>query len=153
MLPMMFSHDFGDQIHQYATFVDPKNNRFEVLVERNNQGIYLTKGWHAIRDFYKIGLGSWITIVFMGNGKFDIRIKNRFGKRIRYPTFTPPMEFRVEHNVVPVTPDWVVPRPFIHDEFNFQLTYEKRLHVDDVTSGFLVILFFIIIKHYLVPKC
>ncbi|AET02588.1 hypothetical protein MTR_8g043700 [Medicago truncatula] len=44
MLRMMFSHDFGDQIQQYATLVDPKCNQFEVLVERNNQGIYLTKG-------------------------------------------------------------------------------------------------------------
>ena len=37
MLPVMLSHDFGDHIHQYATPVDPNNNRFEVLVERNNQ--------------------------------------------------------------------------------------------------------------------
>ncbi|AES82103.1 hypothetical protein MTR_7g108360 [Medicago truncatula] len=44
MLPMMFSHDFEDQIQQYATLVDPKNNQFEILVERNNQGIYLTMG-------------------------------------------------------------------------------------------------------------
>jgi len=28
MLPMMFSHDFGDQIGQYATLIDPNNNRF-----------------------------------------------------------------------------------------------------------------------------
>jgi hypothetical protein len=66
MLPMMFSHDFGDQINQYAILVDPKQNRFEVLVERNNQGIYLTKGCNALCDFYKVQFGSWVTIVFMG---------------------------------------------------------------------------------------
>ena len=75
---MMFAHDFGDQIHQYITLIDPNNNRFEVLVERNNQGIYLTKGWHAIRDFYKVQFGSWITIIFKGDSSFDVRIKNRF---------------------------------------------------------------------------
>lgn len=134
---MMFSCDFGDQIQQYATLVDPKHNQFEVLVERNNQGIYLTKGWHAIRDFYKVQFGAWVTIVFMGNGRFGIRIKNRFGKRIRCPTFNPPMNFRVHRNAVPVTLDWFVPRPFMHDEVNFQLTYEKKLAVADVESGFL----------------
>lgn len=121
--------------NQYATLVDPKNNQFEVLVERNNQGIYLTKGWHALRDFYKLNLGAWITIVWMGNGRFDIRVKNRFGKRVRYPTFTPPMEFRVEHNPAPVVVDWFVPRPFMHDEFNFQLTYEKKLGYEDIAFG------------------
>jgi hypothetical protein len=127
MLPMMFSHDFRDQIQQYATLVDPKNNHFEILAERNNQGIYLTKSWHALRDFYKLQLGAWITIVWMGNGRFDIRVKNKFGKRVWYPTFTPPMEYRVQHNVVPVVVDRFVPRPFLHGEFNFQLTYEKKL--------------------------
>jgi hypothetical protein len=138
MLPMMFSHDFGDQIHQYATLIDPKNNRFEVLVERNNQRIYLTKGWHAIRDFYKVQFGSWITIVFKGNSMFNIRVKNRFGKRIQYPTLEPPMDFRVHRIVVSVTPNWVVPRPFVHDVFNFQLTYEKISRLHDVIVGYLV---------------
>jgi hypothetical protein len=99
--------------------VDPNNNLFKVLVERNNQGIYLTRGWHAMRDFYKLHLGAWITIVWMGNGRFDIRVKNRFGKRVRYPTFTPPMEFKVERSAVPVVVDWFVPRPILHDEYNF----------------------------------
>jgi hypothetical protein len=138
MLPMMFSDDFGNQLQQYATLVDQNNNQFEVLVERNNQGIYLTRGWHAIRDFYKLQLGAWITIVWMGNGRFDIRVKNRFGKRVRCPTFTPPMEFKVERNVVPVVVDWFVPRPFSHDGYNFQLTYEKKLGCEDVMSGYLV---------------
>lgn len=40
----MFVHDFGDQIGRYATLVDHNDNQFEVLVERNNNGIYLTKG-------------------------------------------------------------------------------------------------------------
>ncbi|AES86507.1 EF-hand pair protein [Medicago truncatula] len=34
---------FGDQIAQFATLIDPKQNQFEILVEKNNQGIYLTR--------------------------------------------------------------------------------------------------------------
>jgi hypothetical protein len=64
-----------------------------MMVQRNNHGIYLTKGWHAMRDFYKLSLGTWITLVFEGFGKFNIRLRNRFGTRIRYPKFCPPVKF------------------------------------------------------------
>ncbi|AES59453.1 transmembrane protein, putative [Medicago truncatula] len=47
------------------------------------------------------------------------------------------MNFRVHRIAVPVTPDWVVPRPFVHDVFNFQLTYEKIMSLYDVTAGYL----------------
>ncbi|KEH29876.1 hypothetical protein MTR_4g053887 [Medicago truncatula] len=36
MLPNMFAKDFGDQIRRFATLIDPKNNKFEVLLERVN---------------------------------------------------------------------------------------------------------------------
>jgi len=42
VLPKMFVRDFGDQIGRYTSLVDSKNNKFEVLVERNNANIYLT---------------------------------------------------------------------------------------------------------------
>ena len=53
------------------------------------------------------------------------------------------MDFRVEHNAVPINVDWFVPRPFMHDQLNFQLTYEKRLCLEDVTAGYLVFLIFL----------
>lgn len=142
MLPMMFAHDFGDEIDQYATLVDPNNNEFEVLVERNNQGIYLTKGWYALIDFYNIYFGAWVMLVFHGLGRFNIRIKNRFGKTLRYPQFNPSVNFTVEKNAIPVNMPNIVPRPFVHDEMNFQLTYEKKLEADEINAGFLVSLKF-----------
>jgi len=138
MLPMMFAHDFGDQIGQYASMVDPKNNQFEVLVERNNLGIYLTRGWGALCDFYNILLGAWVTIVFLGDGRFNIRVRNRFGKKRRCPTFSPPMQFFVDRNVIPITLFNFVPAPFVHDEVNFQHTYEKSLDSDEMNAGVLV---------------
>jgi len=41
MLPNMFIGDFGDQIGRYATFVNPNNNEYEVLVKRFNGSIFL----------------------------------------------------------------------------------------------------------------
>lgn len=91
MLPSMFGHDSGNQIGRYATLVDPNSNEFQVLVERPNGCIYLAKGWHALRDFYNLSLGGWVTIVFLGQGRFKIRIKDRFGKSVRIPAFNSPM--------------------------------------------------------------
>lgn len=139
MLPMMFAHDFGDQLGQYATMVDSKNNVFEILVERNNQGIYLTRGWGALSDFYNFKLGSWVTIVFVGDGRFNIRVRNRGGRKIRCPEFSPPMQFLVDRNAIPITLFNVVPSPFSHDELNFQHTYDKKLDSDEMNDGFLVI--------------
>jgi len=34
MLPKTFVSDFGATLGEYATFIDPKNNQFEVMVER-----------------------------------------------------------------------------------------------------------------------
>lgn len=40
MLPNMFAKDFGDQIRRFATLIDPKNNKFEVLLERVNGHVF-----------------------------------------------------------------------------------------------------------------
>jgi hypothetical protein len=66
VLPTMFLREFGDQLGRYATLVDQKHNQFEVLVERNNATVFFTKGWNALRDFYKLKLGAWVTLVFRG---------------------------------------------------------------------------------------
>lgn len=138
MLPTNFAYDFGDSVDRYATLVDRNHNSFEVLVERNNQGIFFTKGWLALRDFYNASLGAWITLVFVGNGRFNIRVRNRLGKRIRCPRFTPPMQFAVERNDNQMHLFNPFPVPFVHNEFNFQLTYEKKLDFVEIDSGFLV---------------
>jgi hypothetical protein len=97
----MFGHGFGEKIDRYAMLVDSKNNEFEVMVERNNGAIFLTKGWHAMRDFYGIVPGAWVTIVFVGNGKFAITLKDRFGRTMPSPKFTPAVIFEVEKQVLP----------------------------------------------------
>jgi hypothetical protein len=97
----MFGHGFGEKIDRYAMLVDSKNNEFEVMVERNNGAIFLTKGWHAMRDFYGVVPGAWVTIVFVGNGKFAITLKDRFGRTMPSPKFTPAVKFEVEKQVLP----------------------------------------------------
>jgi len=125
MLPTMFDNDFGDQIVRYVTLVDPHHNEFEVLVERSDGKIYLTKGWGALRDFYDIKLGAWVPAVFVGLGKFGINIKNRFGNLIHYPSFVPQMKFKIEREFMPYNVFGTFPAPFEHNDWKFQFTYER----------------------------
>ena len=94
----MFCHDFGDQLDRLATLVDSNGNEFEVYVEKHNSGVYLTRGWHALQDFYKLTLGSWISMVFVGYGRFEISLKDRFGRKILNPVFTPSMKFVIDRS-------------------------------------------------------
>jgi hypothetical protein len=55
----MFAADFRDDVHRIATLVDSKYNRFEVLVEKINNKVYLTWGWLALKDFYGISVGAY----------------------------------------------------------------------------------------------
>jgi len=58
MLPKTFVFDFGTSPGDYATFIDPNNNQFEVMVERICGSVFLTTGFNAIRDFYDVRLGG-----------------------------------------------------------------------------------------------
>lgn len=58
MLPNMFAKDFGDQITRFATLIDPKNNKFEVLVERvNGHVFFLPKDGKLCVTFMEFGWG------------------------------------------------------------------------------------------------
>ena len=65
MLPNMFANEFGDKINRFVNLIDPKNNKFEVLVEKINGSVFLSKEWKALNDFYGIGLGAWVTLVLL----------------------------------------------------------------------------------------
>jgi hypothetical protein len=92
----MFAADFGDKINRLVNLVDGKNNKFQVLVDRISGSFFLTKGWKAIGEFYGLGLGAWVNLVFVASGRFEMVIKDRFGKVIRCPYFDPPMRFVID---------------------------------------------------------
>jgi predicted Zn-dependent protease len=47
MLPKTFVSDFGASLGDYATFIDPNNNQFEVMVERIRDSVFLTSTWYG----------------------------------------------------------------------------------------------------------
>ena len=59
----MFAVDFRDKINRLVNLVDQKKNQFEILVDR-------IAG--SICDFYGLGLGAWVTLVFVASGRFDM---------------------------------------------------------------------------------
>jgi hypothetical protein len=152
MLPNTFVSDFGAQLGDFATFIDPNNDQFEVMVERISGTVFLTTGFSAIRDFYNVRLGGTIVMVFTGNGQFGINVIDRAGRIINPPFFIPPMKFEIYKTIVPPFVYQGVPvtteiLSFHHDEMNFQISWEKVLTKFDVTSGFLVYCFTLLLYH------
>lgn len=143
VLPSLIGHDFGDQIGRYVKLVDSNHNEFKVLLERNNGFIYLTTGWHALKDFYAVSLGAWVTMVFVGMSKFGILLKDRFERRLTTPKFSPIVRFQLEKHVTPFHNFDVLPSPFVHDDSNFEFSYEKRLIGDEYAGGVVVNFIFI----------
>jgi len=50
--------DFGGQVNRFATLVDPKNNQFEVLVEKINRVVFFLKGVEGFAWFLWNHFGS-----------------------------------------------------------------------------------------------
>lgn len=149
MLPNMFTNDFGDQVQRFATLIDAKSNQFEVLVERIDGSVFFSKGWKSLRDFYGISLGAWVSLIFVDQMKFVIKLKDRFGKVIKPPVFDPPMHFMIDKTNVQTTFDPNLPpfTPLIsyhHDVNNFQIECVKKLTEFDVSKGFLVWKMFVV---------
>ena len=92
----------------------------------------------ALRDFYNVTLGSWVVMVFVGLGRFEITMKDRFGRKIRVPRFSPSMRFEVDRNLIHFLMNNIVPEPFEHDQFSFQFSYEKRMTGEEIDSGWMV---------------
>jgi len=152
-LPSLFGADFGDQITRLATLIDAKENQFEVLVERINGAFFLSKGWKALRDFYGIRLGAWITLVYLGLGKFAILLKDRFQKVMRCPVFDPPMCFVIDKTNVQPTfnnnlPPFTANLSFRHDGNDFTFELPRRLNEQDVSKGYLVSCTFYFYLHF-----
>lgn len=123
--------------------IDTKENQFEILVEKINGEFFFSKGQKALRDFYGIRLGAWITLMFVGLGKFAMVLKDMFGKVIKPSVFVPPMHFVVDRiNVAPTfnnnLPPLTANLSFRHDNNNFAVNMMKKLTENDVSKGFLV---------------
>lgn len=145
-LPRMFGSDFGDLIGRFATLTDPKGNQFEVLVDSINGDFFLTKGWKAIRDFYGISLGAWITLIFVGVGHFDMKLTDRFHKIINYPVFDPPMHFLIDRTNVHTTFNkHLQPKTSLlsyRHSINYMIIdFGKKLSQYDVTKGALILIY------------
>ena len=44
---------------------DANKNMFEVKVHKKYGKVYFRDGWIGLKDFYKIGLGAWVTLTYI----------------------------------------------------------------------------------------
>jgi hypothetical protein len=142
-LPRMFVDDFGDEIGRLATLIDLGGNQFEILVDKVNDSIYLTKGWAALRDFYNTRIGCWMQLVYTRMNHFGVLVMDRLHNRIDPPNFVPPMRLVIDKIDVPPyfvdnLPDSPDLLAYSHDPSYFHILHDKVLNHFDVSSGFLV---------------
>jgi hypothetical protein len=142
-LPRVFSDDFGDEIGRLAILVDLEGNQFEVLVDKVNDSVYLTRGWAALQDFYNIRIGAWVQLVYIGAGHFGLILHDRFHDPIDPPAFVPSVCLVIDkYDVPPYFVDDLPDSPellaYDHDPDYFQCKCDKLLTHSDVLSGFLV---------------
>ena len=97
----------------------------------------------AIRDFYGIGLGAWVTLIFVVVRRFDMVLRDRFPKIINYPVFYPPMHFLIDKtNVQTTLNDYLPPitslLSYRHNISDIFIDFQKKSSEYDVIKCFLV---------------
>jgi hypothetical protein len=142
-LPRLFPDDFGEEIGRLATLIDLKGNQFEVLVDKVNDNIYLTRGWAALQNFYNICIGAWIELVYTGMSHFGLIMHDIFHDLIDPLVFNPPVKLVIDkYDLPPYFVDDLPDSPellaYDHDPTYFQYKYDKLLTHSEVSAGFLV---------------
>jgi len=131
------------EIEEYANLMDKNHNSFEMKVDRMAGCIVLTTGCGALRDFYNINTGVWITLVYMGLRNFGIKKIRSKTKNMVIPVYDPPMRFEIDRNVnhgalFHELRELVRQLSYRHNSNNFSIYYERLLRHVDINSGFLV---------------
>ncbi|GAU34399.1 hypothetical protein TSUD_217390 [Trifolium subterraneum] len=84
-----FRRELGDVLEPYVMLQDPSYNEFKVHVIRNNNQLYFTDGWYALKNFYKFPLGAWVSLGNMNPKLILIRLTTRGGTEVDYPVYDP----------------------------------------------------------------
>ncbi|GAU51262.1 hypothetical protein TSUD_135410 [Trifolium subterraneum] len=90
-LPGCFCRELGDAIEPYVMLQEPNYNEFEVNVMRNSSRLYFGDGWYALKSFYRICHGAWVSLAFMNPRLLLIRLTTRWGTKVDFPAHNPPL--------------------------------------------------------------
>jgi hypothetical protein len=115
---------------------DPNNNQIQVSIERKKNKIYLSHGWTRLKDFYDLGLGGWLTVLYMSPFLFHVKVRKVTGVDVAYPQKNPP--YRLMLSQQPDHGSWSGPIPYFVAPRTFCHTLETTLTASDVESGVLV---------------
>lgn len=71
---------------------DPVGNEHQVIVKKVNARVYFGSGWNQMGSLYPQNGRGTVRLVYIRPNKFFIKVKDRFGKEVKYPT--PPCIFK-----------------------------------------------------------
>jgi hypothetical protein len=126
----------GSFIRDYVFLQDPNRNQIQVYIEKRNTKIYFTHGWSRLRSFYGIGVGGWVTLLYIHPSMFHIKVRKITGIEVDYPQKNPP--YRLIHFERPRRSFPIGPVPYFVAPTRFCHILEKTLTTSDVESGILV---------------
>lgn len=76
-------------------------NKFKIILRKRLQHVYITFGWIQLGQFYRLRQGGVVRLVYVGGARFQIKIKERFGAPVEYPT--PPRLLSIDNEPQPTT--------------------------------------------------
>lgn len=124
---------------------DPVGNEFQQFVCKENGTPYFSSGWNEMGLHYCLHGGGIIRLVYVRKDRMFIKVKDRFGNEVAYPT--PPRIFKLGQPAIPnINAD-------LGDRYLRSLsrvpalyhTLSKRLTELDINSGHLVCIFILCI--------
>ncbi|GAU38320.1 hypothetical protein TSUD_61810 [Trifolium subterraneum] len=134
-LPVCFARDVGPFLGSYVILQYPKRNHIQIAIQKKNNKYYFTSGWSRLRDFYDIGLGGWVTLLYISPLLFHVKVRKITGIEATYPEKNPPFRLMLlngsggSSSNGPI-PYFAAPRTFYH-------SLEKTLTSSDIESGIL----------------
>ena len=88
--------------------------------------MYFRGGWIGLKDFYKIGVGAWVTLTYIESNLLHMTISDRSEVKVDFP-----------NNCLPPISKMIIPsdsRPMMR----FYRTFVHILTSSDIDSGYLV---------------
>jgi len=142
ILPTIMVETLGHELSRFVVLNDSAYNEIEVLVEQIDGRVCFSQGWLELNAMYDLKHGGAVTLVNVQPSRFVIKVKDRYGEEISCPHHDPPMSFKFNRELFPITRGFLFTakavKPYRHDRNNFKFSFSKWLSEEEVNKGYMV---------------
>ncbi|KAJ1408605.1 DNA-binding barrel domain superfamily [Sesbania bispinosa] len=80
-----FARDFWEIISRRVQFVDPVDNKINVVVRKDEDDMWFTHGWNLLKDIYVLNDGGWIKLYYKDRTVFKNFVYDRDFEEVQCP--------------------------------------------------------------------